>query len=695
MNALFTMLLLTCMTTTFAAWLVVALRRPVAQLSRRFLSLPRTTQAALIFAVGVATAAAQKSGTEANVSHAEAKCTEEALLRREHLPKANPKGAQACARHGVSAALLDAASVTLANPAESVLAVLAQGMCLSSNDVVRGYALVVPQANAKVTFAGDGASNLSDPAFVAKAGETNRVTLLVGKEYKATCALPFEIVGTSSASIEVGRPDGRRAEICWPVMVALADGQGASFGMTVSPSSLVGTFFWTNSCCGVALKDDSFSFLCADGDCRCTGCPAMGFFRYEGFRIACVGGSCGCLPSGGPPQEAEPASVSVSFSKGAVIFEDEYDNSPTERVGWRSTETVLRCSASGGGNGGFLYVSLEGSDRLVRQGGPSLPYSKALAADETVAFECRYRATKASDAADDIKVTATLAENETGATRSAEAMVTAIRLTFTPEVEAPKNTSVGRHRYGVCEIVNCFQLPAAPKVAWQTTGCAAIGDARFRFPPTAAEDPICASCRGETYIPALSVVEPSGVEGRAEDVVLYGVATNHAGGVGMQLGIYVLPGEVSFSGLMVEEIPCDRGSHGGYFDNALFSGIWTHSSDNGAGRWWNVSVIDNRMGGEAMVDTVAIMSELPRIDPAGEHTDDLQCSWSDGYIEWEIPFGWNAVDGEQAPCREFATDTRHRLEIDAGGTVRIQKLANEVVREIGGKVVLNGERRDQ
>ncbi len=109
MNALLTMLLLACVTTTFAAWLVVALRRPVAQLSRHFLSLSRTTQTALV-------------------------------------------------------------------------------------------------------FAGDGASNLADPTFVAKAGETNRVTLLVGKEYLATCALPFEIVGTSSASIEVGRPDGRCAE---------------------------------------------------------------------------------------------------------------------------------------------------------------------------------------------------------------------------------------------------------------------------------------------------------------------------------------------------------------------------------------------------------------------------------------------------------------------------------------------------
>ena len=387
--------------------------------------------------------------------------------------------------------------------------------------------------------------------------------------------------------------------------------------------------------------------------------------------------------------------MSVSFSKNAIIFEDAYEASEDVTIARRSTRTVLCCSASGGGKGGFLYVSLDGADRLVRHGGQTLPYSKALAANETISFSCRYRAVKASDAEGDIKVSATFTENETGTKQSAEATATAVRVRFTPEVEAPENTSIGRHRYGVREIVNCFQYPSAPKVTWQATGCATAGEVKFRLPLTAVENPICASCRGATYVPALSVVEPSELDGRAEDVVLYGVPTNHAGGIGMQLGIYVLPGDVSFSGLMLEEIPCDRGSHGGYFDNEIFSEIWAHSSDNGAGRWWNVSMIDNRMGGEDMVDTVAIMSELPRINSAGEYTDDLQCSWSDGYIEWEVPFGWNAVDGEQVPCREFATDTRHRLEIDTGGTVRVRKLSNEVVREISGKVFLNGERKDQ
>ena len=43
-----------------------------------------------------------KSAVQRRKHLAEAKCTEEACLRRGHSPKVNPKGAQACARRGGS-----------------------------------------------------------------------------------------------------------------------------------------------------------------------------------------------------------------------------------------------------------------------------------------------------------------------------------------------------------------------------------------------------------------------------------------------------------------------------------------------------------------------------------------------------------------------------------------------------------------
>ena len=62
--------------------------------------------------------------------------------------------------------------------------------------------IVVNNADARVRFEGDGASNLSDPSFAAKAGETNHVVILIGKTYKVTCDMPFTVVAKSAPSIQ-------------------------------------------------------------------------------------------------------------------------------------------------------------------------------------------------------------------------------------------------------------------------------------------------------------------------------------------------------------------------------------------------------------------------------------------------------------------------------------------------------------
>ena len=360
----------------------------------------------------------------------------------------------------------------------------------------------------------------------------------------------------------------------------------------------------------------------------------------------------------------------------------------------QSTETRLDCWAYGGTRGGHVRIEIRGADGLVQYGGSPLPFECDLEPGEEVTFKNTYRAVRPSGGEDAIVVTATFTENETDWSQTTIDKATAIRLRFTPEVEAPQNESIGRHRYGVYEIVNCFQNPASPRVEWQTTGCTSLGNMKFRLPLSRATEPITASCEGTTYTPALVVVEPDGIEGRCLGFETYGVQTNHAGGIGMYLGFHLKPFEVSFSGLMFEEVPCDRGSHSGYFSNPVFSDIWCHSSANGAGRWHSVSADSNRVGGEDTVDTVAIESDLPRMVPDGSFTNDSRYAWANGHIEWEIPCGWNAADGEPIPHREFATDTRHRLELDTAGTVRLKKLGNEVIREINGTIFLNGERKD-
>ena len=95
MIALLTSLFAACAATSFAAWLVVAQRRLVAGVARRFLRLPRFEQALLVVAVCVTTVCAQKSGTN-EVFNAEEEETgsrgEESLVGRDVLGTPNDNG---------------------------------------------------------------------------------------------------------------------------------------------------------------------------------------------------------------------------------------------------------------------------------------------------------------------------------------------------------------------------------------------------------------------------------------------------------------------------------------------------------------------------------------------------------------------------------------------------------------------------
>ena len=584
--------------------------------------------------------------------------------------------------------------------------------------------IVVPQANAKVMFAGEGASNLADPSFIAKAGETNRVTLLIGKPYHATCAFPFEIVGQSSVSIEsCFDDDNRAADICWPVKISVvgqnasnaanavslasdvasvnasvgASASTASFTMSVDPACLDGVFAWTNVCCSISGGAFSFSYSCRSS-CPCTGCSSSGYYVYEGYRIGCVGGTCGCLPSGGPPHE--PASVSVSFSKNAIIFEDAYEASEGVTIARRSTETVLSCSASGGGRGGFLYVSLEGADKLALYGGQSLPYSKALAANETISFTCRYRAVKASDAEGDIKVTATFAENETGTKQSAEATATAIQIEVTPFAEAPQNKSMGRHKYGVCEDVVCRQSPSAPVVTWVADkGAVEVTETVYHCPIQAAANPLSASCGGAEYVPQITVVEPDEVKVRNPDCSDLGATAGEAGSLVLLLPLYIGPFDVAFYGIAVEEVPYDDApwsgdTHTGYFSRSDLVTWWHHTRENGAGEWLDVEE-ENHLGGEGAHDFAGMTRTLSRVTDSGLFVDDPSCRWADGVISFGTPFGWNkrGTTGNAAPCSRFAEDVRAEFVLLEDGTFTVRKLGNEATRYVDGRVFLNGEQK--
>ena len=54
------------------------------------------------------------------------------------------------------------------------------------------------------------------------------------------------------------------------------------------------------------------------------------------------------------------------------------------------------------------------------------------------------------------------------------------------------------------------------------------------------------------------------------------------------LSLYVLPMNVSFSNIAIEEIPNMTGVHSGYFGNPQLEQLWYHTRSQGAGRWWKV-----------------------------------------------------------------------------------------------------------
>ena len=139
---------------------------------------------------------------------------------------------------------------------------------------------------------------------------------------------------------------------------------------------------------------------------------------------------------------------------------------------------------------------------------------------------------------------------------------------------------------------------------------------------------------------------------------------------------------MSFSQIMMEEVPCTTGEHDGYFADSSFSVIWCHSTTNGAGNWLTVNG-DNRMGA---YDTAALTMELWRVKPDGSLTDDESFGWADGWITWDVPFGWNSPEAVAAnahanPFREFDPHAGHRFSITTNGTVTVRKFGNEAVRE--------------
>ena len=573
--------------------------------------------------------------------------------------------------------------------------------------------VVTTNGPAPIYFTGDRESRLGNPVVVARTFETNHVPLLIGIDYAITSPVPFMVsfpVDYTYPIVETNAPC--RAHVRWPLNFVFTESIGTSnrvYTVSVEPYDPGGVLEWTGSGGGVPMRGgaqsegcdcvhygfDSVFFTCSNACTCCMGCTAEGCYHLEDASFLVKGGQCRCgfddpPPDGssGPHDPDDPPSLTISFSKPAVIFEDAYEYRPDVTEPRRSTRVRLTVDAYGGTQGGTLWLTGANMSKLTSvSGSVPLPYSQNLAAGESYHATGIYEGVVASGSAEDVRVSGTLTTTN-GVPLMAEARLTSVRILLKPDVDPPEEGTIGRHEYGVCELVEHHQYPTVPAVTWNTVGGGSntvnrSGQPCFQFPLYACENPLRVELNNVSYVPRLTCIEPDGIKAGKVELCTYGLPPGKAGGIGLLQEYYVTPLTVSFSGIAVEEVPCDQGTVEGYFRYGVSSNRWSHTRAAGAGKWYNVSV-HNRVGEERDIrDEACLGGELFPVTPDGTLTNDYSFGWMDGSMVWQIPYGWNVLNtvGETEPFKTFGSLTQE-FYIDDSGCSGVRKFGNQALRLI-------------
>ena len=561
--------------------------------------------------------------------------------------------------------------------------------------------------------------------IVAMPGETNRLPLLIGPKYTVSAEVAFESfelvpppfvpladdMGTverlsfGDALTQTNITD-RLVKVEWPVEFVLeeidATPEATTYALRVTPDWLDGVVTWhdiadTNappmrgappmrsggdSCsCGCLVRDglDLIHSL----TCSCEHCPAEGECLYEGHSenisldvkdSNSSGGGNSSGGNGGNQPDPDLPSVTLSFDKSYVIFEPGYEDSFGEWVSSNSTTAKLTVTANGGAHGiSISYEFLGGIDK--KSNGGELPTS--VAAHETVTQEINCEGVGPSVDIDGASVVATYTDNATFVTELVDGNITSVEVKLQPVIQ--RNGRPNRHTVGVREIVECQHYPPTAPVVWSvnsSSGASISNDNPKTFfvaPLISANANLLANCWDANYHPQVTIQEPTGLWCSNNVVIVTNaIPPNEFGGIGMALTLYVLPMEVSFENIAVEEVPCTQGTHSGFFTNLNFSAFWSHTCDMGAGRWINVQT-NNKYG----VDTSRFRTwPMP---------------WSEGEMTWEIPIGWNAkgtTTGEQ--IRNFHDGYQSKWKIMGDGSISKSKHGYTVIKDANGQVRKEG-----
>lgn len=575
--------------------------------------------------------------------------------------------------------------------------------------------VVAARGPAPIYFTGDRASRLGNPVVVARAGETNRVPLLIGVNYAVTSTVPFAVSvpanaapsGAGACYAAVTTNGVSNCAVQWPLNFAFTESIGDScriYTANVEPYDPGGTFTseppLRGAPCGCASFNGNAVVFGCSPTCDCGGICKKGILYYllGGATFAATGGVCRCGfedPVPPAPVSYDPTSapaLSIMFSKPAVIFEEAYLDSEYGERPKRSTRVQLTVSAYGGAHGGSLAFSSQNLDKLsaVAGGMIDLPAITNIVPYESFFSTCVYEAADVSGSTNDVKVSGTFTESETGAASYSEGSLTAVKLEFTPNY--PIDNYPHRHRVGVRESSKCTWLPTAATVICEAGagGQANLVNGKWNYtaPLTAGSSPyLTAVCQRVRYPFALDIVEPQAIIVKSTNAFDYGVPPNVAGGAGMELELVVFPTNVSFRGIAVQEVPTDYKDPQGYFANSYFDVVWSHTTNRGAGAWHRIQA-----GNLFMYDNAEMGDQLPRMTPEGEITDSLSDGWIAGFMNWRIPVGWNETSAseEDVPVKQFVVYWQ-RFRMESDGTLEVEKLGNVVQRNTNSVVRLNGE----
>ena len=381
-----------------------------------------------------------------------------------------------------------------------------------------------------------------------------------------------------------------------------------------------------------------------------------------------------------------------------AIFEDAYEARRGVMMPKRSSRVRITVDAYGGDYGGVLSLASANLGKLTPIGnGVTLPPSRTLAADEYFHTTGVYEGAVESTEENDVSVSGTFTEHFTAQQHLSSNRLTVVKIELKPNVTAPKNNALGRHEYGVCELVRHEQHPSVPVVTWNPVGGGSntVNDNEFpcyQFPLFACENPLRVELGDATYLPRLSCIEPTGIEVREVSLCTYGLPAGKAGGIGLLQAFYVKPFTVSFTEIAVEEVPSDRGEVDGYFRHALPSNLWSHTSSAGAGIWHDVFP-GNRMGDPNFRDEAALAEELLPITPDGTLTNDYSFGWMWGTMTWEVPFGWNVKGTTNGTAQFKAFEcTTQEFHIDPWGNASVLKFEKQATRRLDDSRYRNGVR---